>query len=938
MAFGGLIITNLGKNVLAKAQLGNKLEFTHVLIGDGKYTGSYREITSLKNQLFKIPVSNVKVDGNSCVIEIDISNLELEEGYYLREIGILVKQNNKDTLYVYDNAGDDAEFISKGGEAATIEKRLRFQLQISNAEEIILKMQSVLYATQVDFEELVQKVETTFSGNAQILRNTNKNTSLSTTGMWENAIWRAGGSGSGTRTRTVITDAVNPDIKYGWRLERKDGAGALTVTQASIPLISKEEYTISAYARKVSGEPLLLLEYGTNVSDAMELTSEWKLYSFTFKANNIGDIHFGIFTDTVGVIEICGEKLEVGNKATGYLASQYDLPTVTTTQNGVMTAEDKVKLNGIATGANNYVHPDSGATAGTYQRVTVNTQGHVTGGNNNTITIAEGGTDSTTAQEARDKLGVTEELKNLLPGGTQILRNTNAEIKEYPTTNAQGLWKDGGWMRSGGGTVETIAIIDAPNPDIKWGRRVTSINITQDCVYRQRDLSTYPGQEYTFSAYARHISGDNTIKLQHPANGAALRVRFKAIEEWTRYEVTFTAVSELVGIEYGMDSTAIGVVEFCGEKLEAGNKATDWSLSPWDVEQAIASPTNMQITGQLHLSNITDIAGTNPSESALVIGNKIGSHIAFDDNEIMAKSNATTPNRLVLNHDGGEVHIGKDGLRLDGNLKMLNTTKTRLNTVLDLKTGDPNGDGLLIGTGGLMIIGGGESSATFFNLGTELPTSEQLYLTSDEGVFLVSNCQNINNRKTVLLSQAGDLSPLRNGEISLGRVDCKFGEVHANNFRGNADSATKLEKPITINGVALDGTANINVPLTNASTIGISSAFTRNSRFTASNLAVFATGRVVNFNATISSSTTGTLSNILLYSITNADYLPETTANIIGINQSTGATYLLNVDPILERIRFASLNMNSTYAANQTITITGSWVTKPFPMTSSITA
>ena len=145
---------------------------------------------------------------------------------------------------------------------------------------------------------------------------------------------------------------------------------------------------------------------------------------------------------------------------------------------------------------------------------------------------------------------------------------------------------------------------------------------------------------------------------------------------------------------------------------------------------------------------------------------------------------------------------------------------------------------------------------------------------------------------------------------------------------GNAGTATKLQIARTINGVEYDGTKDIFVPLTDASTISINSAFTRNSRFTASNLSVHATGRVVNFNATISSSTAGTLSNILLYTITNTDYLPTVASNLFAINQSTGATYILAVDPGLERIRFASLGINSTYAANQTITVVGSWVTR----------
>ena len=47
-----------------------------------------------------------------------------------------------------------------------------------------------------------------------------------------------------------------------------------------------------------------------------------------------------------------------------------------------MSAADKVKLNGIADNANNYVHPESGVTGGTYNSVTVDANGHVTAATN----------------------------------------------------------------------------------------------------------------------------------------------------------------------------------------------------------------------------------------------------------------------------------------------------------------------------------------------------------------------------------------------------------------------------------------------------------------------------------------------------------------------------------------------------------------------------
>ena len=52
----------------------------------------------------------------------------------------------------------------------------------------------------------------------------------------------------------------------------------------------------------------------------------------------------------------------------------------TTSVAGFMSNTDKTKLDGIATGANNYVHPTSGVTSGSYAKVTVDANGHVTAG------------------------------------------------------------------------------------------------------------------------------------------------------------------------------------------------------------------------------------------------------------------------------------------------------------------------------------------------------------------------------------------------------------------------------------------------------------------------------------------------------------------------------------------------------------------------------
>ena len=58
------------------------------------------------------------------------------------------------------------------------------------------------------------------------------------------------------------------------------------------------------------------------------------------------------------------------------------------------TATERTKLSGIEAGANKYTHPNSGVTASTYKSVTVNAQGHVTGGSNPTTLAGYGITDA----------------------------------------------------------------------------------------------------------------------------------------------------------------------------------------------------------------------------------------------------------------------------------------------------------------------------------------------------------------------------------------------------------------------------------------------------------------------------------------------------------------------------------------------------------------
>ena len=62
--------------------------------------------------------------------------------------------------------------------------------------------------------------------------------------------------------------------------------------------------------------------------------------------------------------------------------SAADMPTATGSNDGLFSKEDKAKLDAIEENANNYIHPKSGVSVGTYLLTAINEYGHVVGGSN----------------------------------------------------------------------------------------------------------------------------------------------------------------------------------------------------------------------------------------------------------------------------------------------------------------------------------------------------------------------------------------------------------------------------------------------------------------------------------------------------------------------------------------------------------------------------
>lgn len=167
--FNGIVITNNGRTLLAKAQQGKLLCFTKMQLGSANDITNPAEKTVVTSPFLTTDIRNIKLTADgSCRVSTFISNEGLNQSYVWREIGLFAvdPDTQQEVLYAYKCAGENGETIPAGGGADVIEKIFDIIIKVENATNITAVIDgSTVFVSR---QEIVQEFESCADENYKV--------------------------------------------------------------------------------------------------------------------------------------------------------------------------------------------------------------------------------------------------------------------------------------------------------------------------------------------------------------------------------------------------------------------------------------------------------------------------------------------------------------------------------------------------------------------------------------------------------------------------------------------------------------------------------------------------------------------------------------------------------------------------------------------------
>ncbi|WP_102274106.1 phage tail-collar fiber domain-containing protein [Cytobacillus massiliigabonensis] len=160
--YTGMVLTKKGKILQAKAESGVRLNFTKVAIGDGTHgSQNIEEIEVLQNPIKDLWITGINVEFDRCKVSSAITNEGLNQGFYLREMGLYAYDPDEGEILFAVALAKEADYLPAVGGTTAINSEFEITIFVANASNITANISNVGYVSREEFDELVLRFNVT---------------------------------------------------------------------------------------------------------------------------------------------------------------------------------------------------------------------------------------------------------------------------------------------------------------------------------------------------------------------------------------------------------------------------------------------------------------------------------------------------------------------------------------------------------------------------------------------------------------------------------------------------------------------------------------------------------------------------------------------------------------------------------------------------------
>lgn len=468
-----------------------------------------------------------------------------------------------------------------------------------------------------------------------------------------------------TGTGTIISD----NSVIGNVLVFKPTGGYLRVLANTRNVwVANEIYTVSFYAKaSVANTTITPSRSMADSASAVTLTTTWKRYTGTIRStatSDSGTLSFSV-NNINATYYIAAVKLEKGNKATDWSPAPEDVDSS-------ISAVD----NKVTTISNQYTSLNQSLTSLT-ATVNSNTTAISKKADGSTVTALQSNMTALTADLSGFKTTVSKtytsktEFNNLQIGGRNLIRNSNfSEDTRY-------------WKQDAG----NIKVVD----DSRFKKALSfTVNGGALRILVETKNVWVKGQLYTVSFYAKStVAGTKITASRSLAN---LTKTAELTSDWKKYVgvITSTESDNFGSLSFKVNNTS-ATYYIANVKLEKGDKATDWTPAPEDVDEkftAYSTTTQMNnaITQAITKESnsikleVSSTYATKKSLESYATNDSLKSYATKASLEAYIKKDpATGELKSAIEAIADTINItARGGLNLSGNRFTLNSTNTSI--------------------------------------------------------------------------------------------------------------------------------------------------------------------------------------------------------------------------------------------------------------------